>query len=168
MTTHDCTWQVWEDGKTWGSKLLMNDDKSTIIKSVECFKTLLNADRNLGPRALALINHKLAKLSLFKHNQGDPKVYLHLLELIPLCARDKACIAPIINIINLLGNNHAFEPVRLKLLYQLWKVEPRCYTFLEKNLLADTVMLPFRSRAEAHNCLFFAMKFLDDFVGDLL
>ena len=126
--------------KTWGSKLLMSDDKSTILKSVECLKTLLNADRNLCPRALALINHKLAKLSLFKHKQGDPKVYLHLLELIPLCARDKSCIAPIINIINLLGNNHAFEPVRLKLLYQLWKVEPRCYTFLEKNLLTDTVM----------------------------
>ena len=124
--------------RIWGSNLLLRDDQVNVFASLAKIKEIVKFDKSLSPRALTLINHKLSKLSHFKHQDVQPEIFSSLLNVLPIMAKDKCCVSAILSLINLFSANPAFGSLRLKLLYQLWQVEPRCYNILEKNLLNDT------------------------------
>ena len=106
--------------RIWGSKLLLHDDQETVIKSLDHIKTLVLLDKSLCPRALGLVNHKLSKLSHFKHQDVEPLVFSSLLHLLPVTAKDKCCIGSVLSLINLFSSAPAFAALRLGLLYELW------------------------------------------------
>ena len=60
---------------------------------------------------------------------------LSLLHALPSMAADKTCISLILKLVSSLAPRPGLAPLRLTLLYKLWRVETRAYPFLQKALL---------------------------------
>jgi len=86
---------------------------------------------NLSSMVLTLLLHKMAS----KGSSSDASVKLALLHALPSMAGDKGCISLIMKLINSLASKPSMAPIKLTLLSKLWKVESRCYPFLQKALL---------------------------------
>eukprot|EP00092_Neocalanus_flemingeri_P036633 GFUD01039886.1.p1 GENE.GFUD01039886.1~~GFUD01039886.1.p1 ORF type:complete len:1196 (+),score=396.15 GFUD01039886.1:57-3644(+) len=80
---------------------------------------------------LTLLLHKLAS----KSSTSDSEVKLALLHALPSMAGDKGCISLIMKLVTSLASKPSMAPLRLTLLSKLWRVESRCYPFLQKALL---------------------------------
>ena len=65
----------------------------------------------------------------------DPDLKLSLLHALPSMAADKTCISLILKLVSSLSPRPGLAPLRLTLLYKLWRVETRAYPFLQKALL---------------------------------
>ena len=49
----------------------------------------------------------------------------------------QACVGPVLQVIQGLWRTKSLQPVAFKLFHSLWKVENRCYPYLEKALLEE-------------------------------
>ena len=78
---------------------------------------------------LALVLHCLAD------TDSEPRLKLSLLHCLPAMAADRGCISLILRLVSSLSRRPSFAPVRLALLYQLWRVEARVFPYLQKALL---------------------------------
>ena len=78
---------------------------------------------------LALVLHCLAD------TETEPRVKLALLQSLPSLAADRSCISLILALLSSLAHKPAFAPLRLSLLYKLWRVEGRVFPYLQKALL---------------------------------
>ena len=103
-----------------GSSVAYSLIKYFAFPSLDNIKTLVLLDKSLSPRALSLINHKLSKLSHFKHQNVQPLVFSSLLHLLPIMAKDKCCIGSVLSLINSFSSTPTFAALRLGLLYELW------------------------------------------------
>merc|ERR1719158_1898218 len=86
---------------------------------------------DLSSMVLTLLLHKLAS----KSSSSDASVKLALLHALPSMAGDKGCISLIMKLISSLASKPSMAPLKLTLLSKLWRVESRCYPFLQKALL---------------------------------
>ena len=78
---------------------------------------------------LALLLHCLAD------RETEPQVKLSLLQTLPSMAADRTCISLILGLVSSLASKPTFAPLRLSLLYKLWRVEARVFPYLQKALL---------------------------------
>ena len=78
---------------------------------------------------LALVMHLLAD------THTNPGTRLSLLHCLPAMAADRACISLILRLVSSLSSRPSFAPLRLELLYRLWRVEARVFPYLQKALL---------------------------------
>lgn len=102
--------------------------KMTLDLMLRCVAT----NSSYSPQVLTLLLHKLASAG------GDPGTRLALLQALPAMAGDKGCVSMILKLVASLSTRPSLTPLRLSLLYRLWRVEPRCYPYLQKALLEPT------------------------------
>ena len=81
---------------------------------------------------LALLLHCLAD------TETEPQVKLALLQSLPSLAADRTCISLILGLVSSLAAKPSFAPLRLSLLYKLWRVEGRVFPYLQKALLESS------------------------------
>jgi len=94
--------------------------------SLQLLLEAVKADSSLSTPLLSLILHKLAS------DTKDPESKLALLHALPLMAADRNCISLILKLVSSLSSKPSLAPLRLNILYKLWKVEARAYPFLQK------------------------------------
>lgn len=95
------------------------------------------AQSGRAQQVLALIMFKLAT-SRFEE---DPRFYIRLLGSLPGLARDKCCISLVVQFIESLSARPRLAPFKLKLLYDLWLIDDRCYIYLQRALEASPTHL---------------------------
>ena len=98
---------------------------------------------------LTLVLYKLSFLSKnwhSLHSASNPNnTLLQLLNILPQLALDRGCISSVVQIIQSLGAKPKLVALELNLFLALWKIESRCYPFLqkalEKNYTDDTLSI---------------------------
>ena len=108
---------------------LVSRSSLAVQLSLELLLSCTTSDQSLSTPLLSLILHKLAA------DTKENDVKLSLFHALPSMATDKTCISLILKLVSSLAAKPSFAPLRLHLLYKLWKVEPRAYPFLQKALL---------------------------------
>ena len=111
-----------------GGLLLCSREAATAGPCLE----LLLASVRAGPGSgsvLALLLHCLAD------PETQPGVKLSLLHSLPSMAADRTCISLILGLLSSLAAKPSFAPLRLSLLYKLWRVEARVFPYLQAALL---------------------------------
>ena len=94
------------------------------------FKLLMKSGREnpkLSHGTLSLIMHKLSQ-------NNSPDIQHCLLQSLPALGADKCSISFIIQLINSLAIRPGLKPIRLKLLFDLWREEDRVYLYLQRAL----------------------------------
>ena len=89
----------------------------------------------------------LYRLSYMSQNRSSPSLLtdvdqaslsthllFELLSSLPCLAIDRSCISSVLQVIQSLGSKQKLVPLKLKLLFELWKVENRCYPYLQRAL----------------------------------
>ena len=95
-----------------------------------CLELLVRATSSSSSSSvLALLLHCLAD------TETEPQVKLSLLQSLPSLAADRTCISLILGIVSSLAAKPSFAPLRLSLLYKLWRVEGRVFPYLQAALL---------------------------------
>ena len=69
---------------------------------------------------------------------SDANVKLAFLHALPSTAVNKGCISLIMKLVTSLASKPSMAPLRLTLLAKLWRLESRCYPFIQKALLEPT------------------------------
>jgi hypothetical protein len=130
------------------SMFLLHDSPYIINKCLESFKILINKDKCSCPRVVTLIMHKLSVLPKKSKGQKIYESQFKMLKMLPTLAQDKACVALVLSLINSLKVKKGLTSLRLRLLYDLWKVEPRCYLHLQRGLEEDFQAVNERQRLD--------------------
>jgi len=114
------------------SSLFLCSTSPTVAKlSLDLMLRCVVEEASLSSMVLTLLLHKLAS----KGSMSDANVKLALLHALPSMAGDKGCISLIMKLVTSLASKPSMAPLRLTLLAKLWRVESRCYPFLQKALL---------------------------------
>ena len=77
--------------------MLKYDDSENLNKNLDEMKEILEQDKSLSPRALTLFLHKLSLLDKVKiQDEGNKKVVLKIIFMLPMLAKDKTCVASVL------------------------------------------------------------------------
>ena len=95
-------------------------------------------------QVLTLILYRLSYMSQKRSSQSlltevdqtslSTHLLFELLSSLPCLAIDRSCISSVLQLIQSLGSKPKLVPLKLKLLFELWKVENRCYPYLQRAL----------------------------------
>merc|ERR1712096_109199 len=109
---------------------------------------------------VALLIHKLAS----KSAMSDSEVKVALLHALPPMAGDEGCISLIMKLVTSLASKPSKAPLRPTLLSKLWRIESRCYPFLQKVLYEPASATDFIwfQYLFICNCLRFAKKVMEN------
>jgi len=99
--------------------------------SLDLLLSVVSEQPDTSSTVLTLLLHKLAS----KNKTSDENIKLALLQALPSMAGDKGCISLIMKLVSSLSSKSSLAPLRLSLLAKLWRIESRCYPFLQKALL---------------------------------
>jgi len=113
------------------SLFLCSTSPTVAQQSLDLMLRCVVEQASLSSMVLTLLLHKLASKSAI----SDSEVKLALLHALPSMAGDKGCISLIMKLVTSLASKPSMAPLRLTLLSKLWRVESRCYPFLQKALL---------------------------------
>ena len=97
--------------------------------SLQLLLQCVAAAPGLSTPLLSLVLHKLASDTM------EAELKLALLHALPSMAADKTCISLILKLVTSLASRPSLAPLRLNILYKLWRVEARAFPFLQKALL---------------------------------
>ncbi len=115
------------------SVLLNNSDQNILEDCLEVMIKMVVEEKSLAPKMLTLVLHKISRLSQKAFNENEVAIH-KLARVLPKLAVDKCCIAPILSVIGSFKFKPELTPLRLSLLQDLWSVEPRTYSQLQKGL----------------------------------
>ncbi len=95
---------------------------------------VLAAPHHFAYPVVAVAMFKVSSKQLVK-----PETKLHWLKLLPSLAKDKTCLAFVLQLLlTAIAGSPGLKALRLRLLFHLWRVEPRTYPHLKKALEADS------------------------------
>ncbi|KAG8222840.1 hypothetical protein J437_LFUL007548, partial [Ladona fulva] len=99
-------------------------------ESCELLLRLVESNAELGMGVLTLLLYKLAR-------ESNPESQLRLLRSIPAMAVQKENVPLVLSTLESLKIKKSLKPIVLDLYVRLWKVEPRCYSYLHKLVVED-------------------------------
>ncbi len=82
---------------------------------------------SLTHSVVAVAMHKLAN----KDRSASPATQLHFVRQLSSLGNDKSCISFVLQLVKSLGSRPGLIPLRLQLLFRLWKAEERIYPYLK-------------------------------------
>ena len=94
----------------------------------------VHQNSEFATQVLTLIMYKLSSTRSESSLYSDPAVYKSLLEALPPLAVDKCCVSLVLQIIQSLGAKPGLVVMKIRLLYDLWLTEDRCYPYLQRAL----------------------------------
>ncbi|ESO89593.1 hypothetical protein LOTGIDRAFT_164890 [Lottia gigantea] len=93
--------------------------------TLELLVEIAKADNSQAPNFLSLLLYELGR-------NKDAGSRLLIMEFVPLFARHKVCIGPILKTIQMFSTSIKLQPLAIRLMVHLWQIQDRCYPHLIK------------------------------------
>lgn len=120
------------------STLLLHDLGNSSISNIFEFAKILKGIKAIGlnyPEA----SYKLLPILLYSLKSCDDVTTMDVLITLPSLASHANCVAPVLNVIKMVGRNSDcnLKAVSLRMLMELWKIQDRCFPYLLEALYSE-------------------------------